>query len=63
MNRDKFIRHKGKTFAPYPIYPNEIRDDKSSLGKLKSSDTKEPDFSDMSRSSFTFSLIAKTLKF
>jgi hypothetical protein len=62
MAKDRFIRRNGKTLAPYPLYPNEVRDEKSSAGKFKSSESNEPDFTDMSRSAFTFSLIAKTLK-
>lgn len=35
----KFIHEDGKTKTPYPIYPNEIRDEESSLGRFKGEPT------------------------
>jgi hypothetical protein len=65
MSKDKFIKDKGKTRSPYPIYPNEVRDDETSLGKMKNSDidTNKLQFSSSTQgtSKYFFGLIAKNL--
>jgi hypothetical protein len=66
MKKDKFIKEEGKTKSPYPIYPNEVRDDETSLGKMKNSDidSNKLQFSSSvtGASKFFFGLIIKNLK-
>lgn len=66
MKKDKFIKEEGKTKSPYPIYANEVRDDETSLGKMKNSDidTNKLPFSSSSTgtSKFFFGLILKNLR-
>lgn len=66
MNKDKFIKENGKTKSPYPLYPNEVRDDETSLGKMKNSDidTNKLNFSSSTQGTYNkyfFGLIVKNL--